>query len=116
MCLKGGKGMNKKLLFISILAVLLLITITYASAITTNTTSIKKRESPLYLIRNRLAIGERIQILKAKFVGERLFFLPFQSLRDRTSISALGQLGEKTSDLTCQGPPPSHVGRVVLHT
>jgi len=72
--------MNKKILIISILAVLMLITITFASAINTTTTNTKKRESPLFGIRTRLEIGEKIiQILKnikTKFIDERIFFLP----------------------------------------
>ena len=57
------------------------MTISFATAVTTNT---QKRESPLYKIRNKLAIGEKLQNLKenikARFVGiigNRLLFTPF---------------------------------------
>ena len=43
-----------------------------------------KKESSLYKIRTRRAIGERlgkiIDYLKTRFIGERMFFLPFQWL------------------------------------
>jgi hypothetical protein len=89
--LKGGKGMNKKILMVSILAVLMLVTISFATAI--NTTPAKKKESPLFGIKTELAIEEKIQNLrdnvKAKYVGERLFFLPFQFPRDNNPRDAL---------------------------
>ncbi len=76
--------MNKKILVVSILTIFMLMAITFATAI--QTTNTQKKESPLYKIRTRLAIGERIltlkETIKAKFLGERLFFLPFQWLKD----------------------------------
>jgi len=78
--------MNKKLLVVSILAVFMLVAISYASAVSSNTTTDEQRESPLFRVRTRRAIGERLgelkEIIKAKFIGERVFFLPFLSLRD----------------------------------
>lgn len=85
--------MNKKILVVSILSVFMLVAITFATAVSSNTASTKKKESPLFKIRTKLAIGERLQTLreniKAKFIGERMFFLPFilklkqgDSLRD----------------------------------
>jgi hypothetical protein len=72
--------MNKKILTTSILAVLMLVTITYASAINTSTASNEKKESPLFKIRTRLAIGEKIgkimENIKTKFIGNRIFFVP----------------------------------------
>ena len=72
--------MNKKILLISILSFLMLLTISFASAINTNTTDIERKESPLYRIRIRRAIGEKITIIieniRTKFLGERIFFLP----------------------------------------
>ncbi|MDH7517954.1 MAG: hypothetical protein QHH19_06390, partial [Candidatus Thermoplasmatota archaeon] len=87
--------MNKKILVVSILTILMLVTISFATAVTsnTNTTNSKKKESPLFKIRTELAIGEKLQNLKetikAKFLGERLFFLPFQWLRNRKELSDL---------------------------
>ena len=76
--------MNKKILAVSILAVFMLVAISFATAI--NTTPAKKKESPLFKIRTKLAIGERLENLreniKAKFVGERIFFLPFQWIKN----------------------------------
>ena len=69
--------MKKKILIVSILTVCMMVTITYASAINTNTTDAEKKESPLYRIRARQAIGERIsqifENIKTKFLGERIF-------------------------------------------
>ena len=51
--------MNKKILIVSILAVFTLLAISFATAIKT-TTPVKKKESPLYKIRIRRAIREKI--------------------------------------------------------
>lgn len=76
--------MSKKLLLISILAVFMLLAISLASAVNTST-PVKKKESPLFGIRTRQAIKERIgdiiENIKTKYIGERVFFLPFQWLR-----------------------------------
>ena len=73
--------MNKKIVLGSIAAVIMLMTISFATAVTTQNT--QTRESPLYKIRTKLAIGERIQNLKANIkarfvgvVGDRLLFVP----------------------------------------
>jgi len=71
--------MNKKLLVFSVLTVFMLIAISFASAINTNTAkSFEKKESPLYDIRTRRAIREKIGNIITRFVGEQMFFLPFQ--------------------------------------
>jgi len=81
----GVERMNKKILIISILAVFMLVAISFASAVSSNSTD-EKRESPLFRVRTRRAIGERLEELKenikARFVGERVFFLPFQWLKN----------------------------------
>jgi hypothetical protein len=78
-----GIKMNKKILFGSILAVLMLVAISYATAL--GTTNVEKKESPLYRIRTRQAINEKvseiIKDIKAKFFGERIFFLNFQPVK-----------------------------------
>jgi hypothetical protein len=51
--------MKKKLVFF-ILAVFLLLMISFVSAI--NTSTANKKESPLYGIRTRLALGEKLKI------------------------------------------------------
>ncbi len=78
--------MNKKILVVSILAVFTLVAISFATAVSSNTAkSVEKKESPLYRIRTRRAIGERlgkiIDYIKTRFLGDRLFFLPFQWLK-----------------------------------
>jgi len=98
--------MNKKLLVVSILAVFMLVAISFASAVSSNTTTDEKRESPLFRIRTRKAIGERLGELKdtirSRFIGERVFFLPFQWLRNGKDLSVRRRLGEKTQDgATC---------------
>ena len=73
--------MKKKILFGSILVVFMLLTITYVSTINAGIIS-KSKESPLYRIRTKGAIGERlgriIDFIKTRFLGERIFFLPIQ--------------------------------------
>lgn len=94
--------MNKKILIVSILAVFTLVAISFASAVSTQTANTTKKESPLFGVRTRRAIGDRLKELKenikAKYVCERLVFLPF--LARGQSLSIRHRLGEK---ITC-GP------------
>ena len=80
----------KKIVAISILAVFMLVAISYATAVNTNTTSKETKESPLYNIRNRRAIGSKIyniiDNIKTKFLGNRIFFLPIRSLGNRIRV------------------------------
>ena len=92
--------MNKKILTISILAIFMLVTISFATAITTNTTDTQKRESPLFKIRTRLAIGERIKDLTTKFLKTRIF-LPFQWLRNKIHTDSMASIVSPT----CYGWP-----------
>ena len=66
-------------MILSILTVLMLVTISYATAIE-NKSYTENKESPLYKIRTKNAIGEKIgeiiSQIKTKFLGERLFWLP----------------------------------------
>jgi len=74
--------MNKKILSFSILALFMLLTISFASAINnTNTTNPIGKESPLWRIRTRAHIGEKIVNIISKFLGERMFMKPFQLLK-----------------------------------
>jgi len=88
--------MNKKLLVVSILAVFMLVAISFASAVSTQTASATKKESPLFRIRTRKAIGERLDELKeairAKFIGERAFLLPFQWLRNKIHDDSMASI------------------------
>ena len=74
--------MNKKITIGSMFAVLMLVAISFATAI--NTTDVGNKESPLYGLRTRLAIGEKIsniiENIKTKFLGDRVFFIPFSSV------------------------------------
>ena len=56
----------------------MLISISIATATNTIETKKQKGESPLYKIRTKNAIREKIQNIKAKFFADRLFFLPLQ--------------------------------------
>jgi hypothetical protein len=71
--------MKKKVVAISILAVLMIVAISYATAV--NTTNTEKKESPLYGLRTRRAITDKIgtilENIKTKFLGDRIFFLPY---------------------------------------
>jgi len=99
--------MNKKLLVVSILAVLMLIAISFATAVTSNTnTTTKKRESPLFGIRTKLAIGQKLQDLTTRFIRQRVFFLPFQWLRNRFSAADWTDTpGYNSCFQTCPGIP-----------
>ena len=61
--------MNKKIIVISFLTVLILVTISYATAVKVANTD--KKESPLYRLRTSQAISEKInnivENIKAKF-------------------------------------------------
>jgi len=97
--------MNKKILVVSILAVFMLVVISFSTAV--SSTSDEQRESPLFRIRTRKAIGERLdnlkETMKAKFVGERVFFLPFQWLRNKDEGSVRDLLAKKY--ITSESPP-----------
>jgi len=92
--------MNKNILVISIAAAFILIAISFASAVSSNNAKTNnKKESPLFGIRTRRAIVEKlgkiIENIKTKFIGDRLFFLPF--LRSLQHLSIRQRLAEKTS-------------------
>jgi hypothetical protein len=95
--------MNKKLLLVSILAVFTLVAISFATVVSSNTTTtVKKKESPLFGIRTRLAIGERLhdlkETIKAQFVGERVFFLQLQDPNWRSYSPAFYTKGNTCHD------------------
>ena len=74
--------MNKKILTISIVVVFMLLAMSFASTVSSNTSKPIRKESPLFGIRTRRAvkekIGDVIENIKTKYIGERVFFLPFQ--------------------------------------
>jgi hypothetical protein len=73
-----GKDMKRKILLISILAVFMLVAISFSTAV--KTTNAETKESPLFKIRTKQSIGEKIgnivEQIKTKFLGYRMFFLP----------------------------------------
>jgi hypothetical protein len=77
--------MKKKIIIGSLLAVFMLVAISYATAVNNNTNA-ESKESPLFGIRTRRAVTEKISKLidnvKTRFIGERVFFIPVKFLRD----------------------------------
>ena len=92
--------MNKKILLVSILSLVMLLTISFASAINTNTIDIERKETPLFKIRFGKAFTNEmrniIEKIKTRFLGERIFFIPFYRVyRDETPV-----IVEYTEDCT----------------
>ena len=83
--------MNKKLFVISILAAFILLVISFVSVVGYNTSTPIRKESPLFGIRGRRAIyekiGDMLENIKTKYVGKRVFFLPFQCIKDKGKLS-----------------------------
>jgi hypothetical protein len=79
--------MKKKLWIFSILTVLALVVISFTTVVSSNTTTIAKKETPIFKIRTKLAIGEKLQNIKTEFIGNRVFFLPLQFLGDKDDLS-----------------------------
>jgi len=76
--------MSKKLLLISLLAVLMLVSLSFISSALV-IKDFERKESPLYQIRTKKTISENVEEivnkLNARFLGERIFFLPFVRIR-----------------------------------
>ena len=96
--------MKKKIVTISALAVLMLVAISFATAI--NTTNTENKESPLYGLRTSRATGEKISNLieniKTKFLGDRTFFIPFSFLYRNDDPSHGGVFHSKTCNCVCE--------------
>ena len=94
--------MNKKLIVLIILTIFMLVIISFASAITTNKAPFNKKESPLFGIRLKRSIKEKaedlIENIKTKFLGERVFFLPYLWLRNKNELPLRLRLQGKTDD------------------
>jgi hypothetical protein len=71
--------MNKKILVISVLAVFVLVAVSFSTVVSSKPE--EQRESPLFGIRTNRAITEKItnivENIRTKFLGERIFFIPF---------------------------------------
>ena len=90
--------MNKKIILISVVIVFILIIAAFASTVTSDTSKPIRKESPLFGIRTKRAIREKIKdLIKARFIGERTFFLPFQWLRNRDILPERQRLQDKTA-------------------
>ena len=76
--------MNKKIVLMGLLAVFMLVSISFVTSAEVNK-EVDKKESPLYGIRTKSAIGAKIsnilENIKSRFIGNRVFFMP--SLRIR---------------------------------
>ena len=78
--------------------VVLFIGISIISSTATNTTTdIERKESPLFCIRTNQVLREKIGDLITKYIGERVFFLPFQLLKYKESLSLRHRMGEKST-------------------
>lgn len=75
----------------------MLLAIAFASTVSSNTLKPAKKESPLFRIRTRQAIKEKIGNMMRRFIGERVFFLPFQWIKNKVNF----QLYIKTFYYTC---------------
>ena len=93
--------MNKKILVVSILAVLMLLTIAFASTVTSNYSKTIRKESPLFGIRTKRIIRDKVSNLIRRFVGERLFFLPFQWIIKNIKTGNPTSEGYASCDYTC---------------
>ena len=70
--------MNRKIILITIMIVFMLIVISFTSSVISDNSKPVKKESPLFGIRTRQAIREKIGNFMRRFIGKRVFFLPFQ--------------------------------------
>ena len=93
--------MNKKIWIGSLLAVLMLVSISFVSSAEVSA-NVEKKESPLYKVRSRRAVGEKIGAIldniKTKFLAGRMLFLPFQGFRNIDDLSLRERFAIKTVD------------------
>jgi hypothetical protein len=84
--------MNKKLTIFGVLIAFVMVGISFASAVSSNIPEGKeKKVSPLYKIRIKQSVRERVgnilESIKSKFLGERLFFLSPRLLLNSRELS-----------------------------
>ena len=101
--------MNKRILGFSIVVVFMLLAISFSTAVSSNTTKVvEKKESPLFGIRTRRAIkekiGEVIENIKTRYIGQRVFFLQFLWFMNGDGISARMRLQGKDPNTFDQRP------------
>jgi hypothetical protein len=94
--------MKKKIMIGSLLAVFMLVAISFISSAEVNT-DVEKKESPLWKIRTRRSISEKIsdiiENIKTKFLGERMFFLPKLIRTKFIQINSLYTVLENPSEI-----------------
>jgi hypothetical protein len=99
--------MKKKILIVSIFGIFMLVAISFASAVTTNTINDNKKDSPLYRIRTKTAIREKINKIidniKTRFLGERVFFVPFYWIIKRDGSQTIILFSEDPKCTTSPG-------------
>jgi len=97
--------MKKKILIGSIFAVFMLVSISFSvAAISSQSTAVEKKKdvSPLFGIRAKKAIGEKLSSIKAKFLGERVFFRPFNLIGSMNFFSMFER--QNLNGVTNTGP------------
>ena len=103
--------MKKKIIAISILAVFMMVAISYATAV--NTTNTEKKESPLYRIRASLSGGRNLlnilENIKTRFLGGRMFFIPRLRLQINNPREPMFKVNTNFEECTmyesmCNGP------------
>ena len=89
----------------SILAVFVLVSVSFISSAEVNA-DVEKKDSPLYRLRARQAISEKldtiIENIKTRFIGERLFCLPIKLFRISRVFSDVYWSCTECTEGTCQ--------------
>ena len=97
--------MKKKIMIGGIIVIFMLVTISFASAINTNNINAERKESPLYKIRTELAIKEKIGkifvLIKTRFLGERIFFIPIEWIKQKIFPDIMDQTLEGSKLRIC---------------
>ena len=91
--------MKKKFVAIVVLTTFTLVSISFATTVSSNT-NIQKKESPLYKIRSKSAIWERDNVVFSKFFNGRLIFVPTSLLRILRNIDDTEQNNDNVGDNT----------------
>jgi len=91
--------MKKKILLLSLLAVITLILFSFISTVSSNKTKTndKNHVSPLFIIRANQATKKKYSELNSNFLDNRLFFQPFKWLLNRENLPLRMQLQEKNT-------------------
>ena len=79
--------MNKKILIGSIIAVVILVLVSFTSVVGYNSVkSNSVKASPLFSVRTNRAIGEETKVLTCKYIGKGIT-LPFPARDDKTVLT-----------------------------